>query len=935
MKKTLLASLTFLALVTLLTSGCKGDTPTTSQSTTVTSPEVQITSTAVTTVPITKVNKEPTMGNPLYAEMWRPSYHFTTKKSWINDPNGLTYFKGVYHIYYQTNPGSNLNGNIHWGHATSNDLVHFTEHSPVLFPDSSGHMWSGTTFVDSENRSGLFDGKEGGGIIAAYSTSSQKIGIAYSDDGFKFTKLGIVIDNTSIKDFRDPKLFYDGISRKWTMVVAGGKVRFYQSSDLRSWTLASENEIYTECPDFFPLKIEGTDTEMWVLTCAGRHAFVGEWNGTRFIPKSSQIPLNYGPDSYAGIIFSADREDRTLMLSWMNNWQYTQPADGIWAGANTLVHSLSLVKKGSSYRIIQTPVKEYESIYGDKPVSVENYTYKGENPFAAVNSQSYVLKMQIDLTQNRDFTLNFYDGSNDKVTLFCDASAKKITLNRSKSTLGIDLMKNHYPEYSFTLMGSYIKNGILDLEIYVDSSSVEVYALGYSHVLTLRTQPMTSSRSLSITAQNGLVIKSASVTLLDNIHFEDTDSVDAVHLSKTEITLTKDNAEGEFVNVFAYNSKKGFTAESANTKIAEVTLTDGGIKVIGKGVGSTYIKITSGSVFVKLSVTVVEKDSFYSELDNFTVSGGTLTKGYEGYTIKSGGGDAFALSDTFASDFELSADVSFPKNNGAAALCFRASDLQNFYCLCLDRSSGVVKIWTRKNGTVTDIKTVTFAYKKNAVYSVRIETVGDQLIAFIDGKQIISITDTRHTEGVVGINVFSTEALFNNIKFRSLASEDSSFDSMIESFKPIYGSVAKTGKGFFISNSSGDGFAVSNVLAHDFTYSAEVTVSSKTPAAALVFRMKDAGNFYCATIDIGAKIVKLWKKTDSTVTVVKTVNLDLEWNRAYKITVSTLGSEITISVDGKEVIKVNDSSHLSGYLGINVFNGSAYINNVEYAIVKE
>jgi hypothetical protein len=247
----------------------------------------------------------------------------------------------------------------------------------------------------------------------------------------------------------------------------------------------------------------------------------------------------------------------------------------------------------------------------------------------------------------------------------------------------------------------------------------------------------------------------------------------------------------------------------------------------------------------------------------------------------------------------------------------------------------VVKIWTRKNGNVTDIKTVSFSYKRNAVYSVKIEAVGNQIVASIDGKQIISITDSRHTEGVVGINVFSTEALFNNIKFKSLASEDSSFSSMIESFKPIYGNVAKTGKGFFISNSSGDGFAVSDVLAYDFTYSATVNISNGTPAAALVFRMKDAGNFYCATVDVGAKIVKLWKKVDSSVTVVKTVSLNLEWDKDYKVTVSAMGGEIKILVDDKEVLKANDNSHRSGYLGINVFNGSAYINNVEYMIVKE
>lgn len=879
--------------------------------------------------------KEPTMGNPMYTEMWRPSYHFTTKNSWINDPNGLTYFKGVYHIYYQTNPGSNLSGNVHWGHATSQDLVHFEEHAPVLFPDSSGHMWSGTTYVDTENRSGLFDGAEGGGIIAAYSTNTQKIGIAYSKDGFSFKKLGIVIDNTSIEDFRDPKLFYDKISGKWTMVVAGGKVRFYQSSDLRSWTLASENEIYTECPDFFPMNIEGVGKTMWVLTCGGRHAYVGEWDGRVFTVKSSKIPMNYGPDSYAGIIFSADREDRTLMLSWMNNWSYTQPADGIWAGANTLVHSLSLVKNKYGYRIIQTPIKEYETIYGETVTDIKDLAYSGKNPFEGVDSQSYVLKMKVDLSQDKDFTLNFYDGKNDKVTLSVDALAKKISVSRAESVLGIDPMKTQYASYSFVLANGFAQDNMLDLEIYVDTSSIEIYAAGYSHVFSMRTQPMTSSRGLSIEAEEGLVIKSASVTYLKNIHFEEGEEIDAVHISKSEITLVANGNNEEFINVFALGQKGRFSAVSENDKIATVRVTDGGITVKGVSAGNTYIRIESGSVYVRVLVKVVEKDSFSSQLTSFTVSGGTLSKGPLGYTLKSSGGDSFALSDVYLSDFEYSADVSFPKNGGAAALVFRATDLSNFYCLCLDRGAGVVKIWTKKNGAVTDIKTVSYRYAKDRVYSVRLVAVGEEISAYINGELVISISDIRHTEGVIGINAYKTEAVFNNIKYSTEKAPDVNVDSMIESFIPLVGSLVRTDKGYMHSNSAGDGFVSSSVIASDFTYTASVRVSSGTPAAALVFRMNGTADFYCATVDVGARIIKLWKRVASSVTVVKTVSLELEWDKEYKLSVSAVGDNIKISVDGREVMSVSDSSHKRGALGLNVFRGSAYFNRIEYDITKE
>ena len=299
------------------------------------------------------------------------------------------------------------------------------------------------------------------------------------------------------------------------MVVAGGKVRFYQSSDLKNWTLVSENDIYTECPDFFPLQVKGSNTTMWVLTCAGRHAFVGEWNGTKFTLKSAQIPLNYGPDNYAGIIFSADRENRTLMLNWLNNWSYTQPADGVWAGANTLVHELTLVKSGSSYRLMQTPVKEYESLYNGTLASLDGYTHNGKNPFAEVDSQTYLLEITVDVSNKKDFSLHFYDSENERVTLSYDASSRVLSVDRSKSVLGIDAMKTTYSNYSCTLSSSLMSDGMLDIKVYLDTSSIEVYALDHTYVMTLRTQPMTSSRGLRLEAESGLVIDSARVTELD------------------------------------------------------------------------------------------------------------------------------------------------------------------------------------------------------------------------------------------------------------------------------------------------------------------------------------------------------------------------------------------------------------------------------------
>ena len=175
-----------------------------------------------------------------YKEPLRPKYHFTAYDSWINDPNGLVYFNGVYHMYYQSNPHVNVWGNMTWGHAVSEDLIHWKEEGWSLFPDKIGTMFSGGGYVDINNRSGFFDSNKGG-IIVAYSTSTQHIGIAYSNDGYTFTKLSEtkpIIQNPGVNDFRDPFIFYHGKTKKWIILLAGGQVRFYSSNDLYNWVKA-------------------------------------------------------------------------------------------------------------------------------------------------------------------------------------------------------------------------------------------------------------------------------------------------------------------------------------------------------------------------------------------------------------------------------------------------------------------------------------------------------------------------------------------------------------------------------------------------------------------------------------------------------------------------------------------------------------------------
>ncbi|MBQ7012276.1 MAG: glycoside hydrolase family 32 protein [Clostridia bacterium] len=917
-------------LFTMLVSCSQGIPQETSSSTDVTSDsETTFTPTTEEDGDDKEVFTEYFEGNALYTEKWRPYYHFTTKMGWINDPNGLVYHNGTYHIYYQHNPNSNLNGNIHWGHATSNDLVHFEEHKPALYPDSTGTMFSGTAYSDKENRSGLFDGVEGGGIIAAYSTSTQKIGIAYSVDGQNYKKLGIVINNTTIKHFRDPKLFWDDISGKWTMVIAGGTVRFYQSDDLKNWKCVSvNNDINTECPDFFPAKVEGTDTVKWVLTCAGRHFYVGRWDGTRFTPETGKITLNYGPDAYAGIIISNEPSGKILMISWMNNWSYSYPPDGQWCGANTLVSEMKLTKSGSSYLMIQKPIDGYSALEGDVLVAKKDVSLMGDNVIEGVGSAAYKAHFAVDVNASDDFVIEFCKGDGESVRLSFDVKGSEFTFDRSASLTAIDAFKNSYGKYSIPINKKHLSDGVLEFDVYIDTANFELYACGGAYLFAARIQPLTSSVGMAVNSAGTVKLNELTVTELDNIHDLGEDKVYAVHANSSEIVTALDDADGEFVYACAFDGTDNYSVELSDTSIAEIKKKENGFFVYPKAAGETEIKVTSGNRYIVIPLKVYEKSVFSSDVGEFSLTKAELEYRPDGLLLSPAGGDGFALGDVYQKDVDFSADITFEKNSVAGALVFRAKDVNNFYCFTADYSAKTAKIWMKTGGTSSTLTTSRYDFAAGKTYELRVKTEGHRIYAFINGERVISIINTTHSDGLIGLNAYKAPVLFNNVKVAENLQINVASD--IPAYKPISGMVGKSDQGFFISLANGDGFAVADLVADDFEYSADVKITKGTAAAALVFRYSQ-NNFYCATVDASAQVVKLWKRVNGQTTVLRTVHAAIELDRFYDLSVKAEGRTIEIYLDGKLMIKTSDTSHSKGALGINVFKGGAFFNNIEYS----
>ncbi|GAA4412260.1 hypothetical protein GCM10023148_05710 [Actinokineospora soli] len=316
----------------------------------------------------------------------RPGYHLTPGLRWMNDPNGLVWHDGRYHVFFQHNPHGDTWGNMSWGHASSPDLVRWTEH-PVAIPcDADEEVWSGSVVLDHRDTSGL-----GGGApvlvaiyTSAYPDGRQAQSLAYSRDGGEtwVKHSGNPVLDRGSKAFRDPKVFWQEPGH-WVMVAVeaeAGEVLFHRSDDLLTWEHLSTfapglapGSLW-ECPDLFALPVGGR--LVWVLVVSlnpdpdgdgsATRYFVGDWDGVAFTPTSGFRRLDHGRDCYAAVTFADEPSGRRLLLGWMGNWEYQAATPTTpWRGAMTVPRELSLVDVDGDVRLVQWPPRELAAAEGE------------------------------------------------------------------------------------------------------------------------------------------------------------------------------------------------------------------------------------------------------------------------------------------------------------------------------------------------------------------------------------------------------------------------------------------------------------------------------------------------------------------------------------------------------------------------------------------
>ena len=317
------------------------------------------------------VANQPKSSFPIGHEPWRPQVHFTPKRMWMNDPNGMIFQNGLYHLFYQFHPDSMIWGPMHWGHATSRDLLKWDYHDVALFPDKDGKIFSGCCVNDRNNTSNLFESFGENNFVAIYSYDCQTQGLAISrDNGFTWEKFK---DNPILpaikKNFRDPKVIWHESTGKWIMVISADReCHFYTSNNLIDWTFSSSfsggcADGIWEVPDIFQLPNQDGDLK-WVLIISiskgspaggsGVQYFIGDFDGITFHWDENLGTkwLDFGPDNYAGSTWFNEPDDDRLYIGWMSNWTYANnvPTDP-WRGSMTLPRKLQLFDNGSGLEL--------------------------------------------------------------------------------------------------------------------------------------------------------------------------------------------------------------------------------------------------------------------------------------------------------------------------------------------------------------------------------------------------------------------------------------------------------------------------------------------------------------------------------------------------------------------------------------------------------
>jgi fructan beta-fructosidase len=486
-------------------------------------------------------------------EAYRPMIHFSPKQDWMSDPNGLVYYAGEYHLFYQHLIKGGLPG-TYWGHAVSADLLHW-QHLPVaLAPDSMGFIFSGSCVVDIKNTSGLGT-KQNPPMVAMFTYNNPKVvqkfretqALAYSTDkGRSWTKYAgnPVIKNPGLDNFRDPKVSWDETSKRWLLALGAGPViKFYTSANCINWTYLSEFGTNRgshmgpwECPDFFPVKVKGTNETKWVLLVsvvdlsqgADRLAtatqyFIGDFNGKEFTSdQSDTLWIDHGKDCYAGNIFNNVKDNKHVFIAWMQSHQYAGQVQNIftktWSGAATFPRELTVAKRNGRYYLQSQPIVELKKLYGEQ-VRIKKQAIDTN---LILSKQFKFDKSPVEIVLDFDvkqlpakYGIRIKNDLNENITLYYDNKLQEFFVDRTNATGA-----KFNDRYASVQKAAYKNTGQpMSWRLLIDVASLEFFADNGKVVFTDTFYPTKPFDQIEVFSEKGFVIlNSGSVHQLKTIH---------------------------------------------------------------------------------------------------------------------------------------------------------------------------------------------------------------------------------------------------------------------------------------------------------------------------------------------------------------------------------------------------------------------------------
>lgn len=735
-----------------------------------------------------------------YYEPYRGQYHYSVKEGWANDPNGMVYYNGKWHLFYQFYNDTNW-GPMHWAHAVSTDLIHWEEQPITFYPDEYGTMFSGCAVVDENNTSGLFGDGEEGGLVALITASGngQRVILAYSQDGEHWEKTEDVAadwteDPLRNRDFRDPKVFR--YQDKWFMVIAGGPLRIYSSDNLRDWEAESVYpDLHTECPDLYRLPCETEDgiDYKWVLSRGGRNYKIGDFKQVdgnwTFVPDESYENqdgiMNFGKDSYAAMTYYINSYDdvqpRVIEINWMNNWDYCNNVDDAsgndrFNGTFNLQLELSLAKDSNgTYLLKQTPIEEYKELRDEeKTYRFENAIIRpGENILEDFTGDTYEIIAKFQPEDNvKEFGFYVRKGENEKTEIKYNRETRQLSVDRRESGLSPGSLFSQ--EYQQNIVVEEDDDGIT-MHIFVDRSSIEVFGQDYTMACALQIFPEVGSKGIEVFSRGGETSADITLCYLNSIWGIDTEDTEPRYISinqkKATLSLGKELDLKAFVSPEKASQEIVWSTE--DTEVIELTNTASGVKVKGLKKGTAVVTAVSAakpSLKTSCQITVRE-NNVKTNLEGWrAIAGEWYADGDYYYGNSNDNAFFYSGEKTEYTEYTYKTDVEF--ESGIVNIIF-ASATTNAYegCYSVQLVGNRVRLFDfRQDKTFTVNENLEIP--NDNIYRVKITVTKNEqnqnvIKVMVNDTEYIHYTVTDgsriYDNGYFALGIYNTNAKFRNI----------------------------------------------------------------------------------------------------------------------------------------------------------------------------